>query len=460
MKKIKYLFLVFLFLACIPPLKSADKFIMDSDLSVFKYTEGKSVVELYFAYTQRSLIYVISGNEFLASVNTQVIIKELNSSKELLNQVYGMNSQVSDTSRPKLLSKLIGQQNFTLSPGTYKIILIGSDKNNPSSSDTANFDIVIPQFEPEKTDLSSLQLSTHIEKSGDKNSIFYKNGLEVTPNPNLLFGGNLKKIFYYLEIYNIEKEYDSDSVFFITQIIDMSGNIVESLQKRETVRKAAFVETGFYPADSLQTGSYLFRAMLVNVVTGSKIVREKKYFIFNTALTKDTGPVDNLGYMQSDFITKSEEFIDDEFGKVIYIRTTKETDEYKKLTNVDDKRKFMYLFWKRRDTEPLTAKFEFREEYLKRVSEANKKFKQSFTEGWKTDKGRIFIKYGPPNDIERHFMEANVKNYEIWTYEYVEGGTEAVFAETSTSGEGIYYLVHSTLRNEYQDPNWFVKLKK
>lgn len=457
----KYFILIYLFVISFADLKSADKFIMDSDLSVFKYSENKSVVEIYFAYTQRSLIYVKSGTEFIAMANTQIVIKDINTDKELLNQIYGMNSQVSDTSRAVLLSKLIGQQNFTLATGSYNILIIGSDKNNPLSSDTAKYDVVIPQNDPEKTDLSSLQLSTYIEKSGDKNSIFYKNGLDVTPNPNLLFGGNLKKIYFYIEIYNIEKEYNSDSIFFITQILDVSGNIVESSQKREIVRKPAFVETGLYPVDSLQTGSYVFKVMLVNTVTGSKIEREKKFYIFNTALMKDSDPVDNLGYMQSEFITKSEEYIDDEFSKVIYIRTQKETDEYKKLTNVDDKRKFMYAFWKRRDTEPLTPKFEFREEYMKRINEANKKFKHSFyTEGWKSDMGRIFIKYGPPDDIERHFMEANVKNYEIWTYEYIEGGTEAIFAETSTSGEGIYYLVHSTLRNEFHDPNWFVKLKK
>jgi len=460
MKYIKFILLLTLITGITPSLRSADKFIMDSDLSVFKYSDSKSVVEIYFSYTQRCLIYQNSGNEFIATVNTQVIIKDINEGKELFNQTFGMNSQVSDTSRAKLLSKLIGQQNFTLPSGSYKIILIGYDKNSISSSDTSNFELIIPQYEPEKTDMSSLQLSTGIEKSSDKNSIFYKNGLEVTPNPNLLFGGNLNRIFYYIEVYNIEKEFNSDSIFFITQLIDLSGNIVESNQKKEMSRKSAFVEYGFHAADSLQTGSYIFRVMLVNILSGSKIVREKKFYIYNAFQNQETDLADDLGYMQSEFINKSEEFLDNEFEKIIYIRSKKETDEYKKLTTVEDKRKFLYTFWKKKDTSPLTPKFEMRDEYFKRVSEANKKFKQGFTDGWKSDRGRIYILYGPPDDIDRHFMEANVKNYEIWTFEYVEGGTEAIFAETSTSGEGTYFLVHSTLRNEYQDPNWYAKLKK
>ncbi|MCU0373290.1 MAG: GWxTD domain-containing protein, partial [Ignavibacteria bacterium] len=341
-----------------------------------------------------------------------------------------------------------------------KITLIGYDKNSVSSSDTSDFEVIIPQYDTEKTDMSSLQLSTGIEKSGDKNSIFYKNGLEVTPNPNLLWGGNLNKIFYYLEIYNIEKEFSSDSIFFVTQVIDLAGNIVESSQKRETGKKPAFVEYGFRNADSLQTGSYVFKVMLVYVLTGSKIVREKKFYVYNAVLNQETVMPDNLGFMQSEFVNKPEEYLDDEFEKIIYIRSAKETDEYEKLKTVDDKRKFLYAFWKKKDTNPLTPKFEMREEYFKRVTEANKKYKQGFADGWKSDRGRFYILYGPPEDIERHFMEANVKNYEIWTYEYIEGGVEAVFAETSTSGEGIYYLVHSTFRNEYQDPNWLIKLKK
>jgi len=460
MKYIRFILLLSLIACFTSSLRSADKFIMDSDLSVFKYSDSKSVVEIYFSFTQRCLIYQYSGNEFIATVNTQVIIIDADAGKELFNQTFGMNSQVSDTSRAKLLSKLIGQQNFTLSSGSYKIILIGYDKNNVSSSDSSDYELIIPQYEPEKTDMSSLQLSTGIEKSNDKNSIFYKNGLEVTPNPNLLFGGNLNKIFYYLEIYNIEKEFSSDSVFFITQLIDLSGNIVESSQKKEMGRKSAFVEFGFHIADSLQTGSYVFKVMLVNILTGNKIIREKKFYVYNAVLSQETGLTDDLGFMQSEFVNKPVESLDDEFEKIIYIRSAKETEEYKKLNTVEDKRKFLYAFWKKKDTNPVTPKFELREEYFKRVSEANKKYKQGFADGWKSDRGRIFILYGPPDDIERHFMEANVKNYEIWTYEYIEGGTEAIFAETSTSGEGIYYLVHSTLRNEYEDPNWYVKLKK
>jgi len=62
--------------------------------------------------------------------------------------------------------------------------------------------------------------------------------------------------------------------------------------------------------------------------------------------------------------------------------------------------------------------------------------------------------------VEKHFMEADIKNYEIWTFDYVEGGTICVFGEVTTSGEGTYNLIHSTMRNEFKDPNWMLKLKK
>ncbi len=439
---------------------SQEKSYFDADYSVFKTGDTKSTVELYFSFTQRGLSYAFSDGQFRAQANINVSISDIIDNKIVFNETYGLQSLVKDTAKNQLTSKLIGQQNYLLAPGDYRFILIGFDSRNLNVFDTIKFDVSLPQYESSKTYISGLQLSTSIQKSEDKNSIFYKNGLEVTPNPNLLFGNNLNQLHYYIEIYGIKNEFFSDSVFLISKINDMNGNLKFQNSKLEKSKSNAFVEIGSFRLDSLLTGKYNINLTLVDKISGAKIEKDKYFFIYNSGKVISQNVVDEKNYLQSEFVTMSEKSVDDEFEKVIYIRTKAENDDFQKLKNIDDKRRFLYGFWKRRDVNPETPKFEARTDYFKRIDEANRMFKQGFTEGWKTDRGRIYVTYGNPSDIERHPFESETRNYEIWTYDYIEGGTKCVFVETQQSNSGFYYLVHSTIRNEIRDPDWERKLKK
>ncbi|MCX6165226.1 MAG: GWxTD domain-containing protein, partial [Ignavibacteriae bacterium] len=93
------------------------------------------------------------------------------------------------------------------------------------------------------------------------------------------------------------------------------------------------------------------------------------------------------------------------------------------------------------------------------VAEANKLFKQGFTEGWKTDRGRIYLTYGRPNDIESFPYESDIKGYEIWHYDLLQGGTICVFMEQQP-GSGWFIIAHSTIRGELKNDNWKDQLKK
>ena len=73
-------------------------------------------------------------------------------------------------------------------------------------------------------------------------------------------------------------------------------------------------------------------------------------------------------------------------------------------------------------------------------------------EGWKTDRGRVYLIYGGPDEIERFPNEIETRPYEIWHYESVEGGVIFVFADIT--GFGSYQLVHSTKRGELRDDSW------
>ena len=142
-----------------------------------------------------------------------------------------------------------------------------------------------------------------------------------------------------------------------------------------------------------------------------------------------------------------------------YILSDQDKSKFKDLKAINDKRKFMYDFWKAKDYNPNTQVLETKIAYFKRVNETNKMFKEAYTEGWKTDRGRIFILYGKPDDVEKYPFESQSKSYEIWKYNSVEGGGECAFVEIQQA-TGVYKLVHSTFRTELKNQDWKNEIDK
>ncbi|MBI3476310.1 MAG: GWxTD domain-containing protein [Acidobacteria bacterium] len=87
--------------------------------------------------------------------------------------------------------------------------------------------------------------------------------------------------------------------------------------------------------------------------------------------------------------------------EVPWIITEEERAAFKLLSNDEERQKFVEGFWGRRDPTPDTVENEFRDEYFRRVMYANERFGSGIP-GWKTDRGRIYIVYGPPDEIESH----------------------------------------------------------
>ena len=135
---------------------------------------------------------------------------------------------------------------------------------------------------------------------------------------------------------------------------------------------------------------------------------------------------------------------------VAYILTGEEKEAFLHLNSDEEREQFIEQFWLRRDPTPDTVENEFREEHYRRIAYANERF-SSGKPGWRTDRGRIYIAWGPPDDIESHLSggayyrpieegggSTSTYAFEIWRYRYLEGvGQEVIleFVDPSMSGE-------------------------
>ena len=135
---------------------------------------------------------------------------------------------------------------------------------------------------------------------------------------------------------------------------------------------------------------------------------------------------------------------------VVYIITDEERKAFKKLQTDEERERFIEEFWRRRDPDPDTDENEFKEEYYERVAYANEHFASGIP-GWKSDRGRIWIMYGKPDERETHPMGGQYDRpsyegggstttypFETWFYRYLAGvgsGVEIEFVDPTGSGE-------------------------
>ena len=135
---------------------------------------------------------------------------------------------------------------------------------------------------------------------------------------------------------------------------------------------------------------------------------------------------------------------------VVYIITDEERQAWKRLNTDEEREQFIEQFWLRRDPTPDTVENEFREEHYRRIAYANEHYASGIP-GWKSDRGRIYITFGPADEIESHPSggsyqrpieegggETSTYPFEQWRYRYIEGiGTNIIieFVDPTMSGE-------------------------
>jgi len=152
---------------------------------------------------------------------------------------------------------------------------------------------------------------------------------------------------------------------------------------------------------------------------------------------------------------------------VRWIITDEERAEYTKLATDQQRDHFVEDFWERRNPTPGSAENRFKEEHYRRLAYANQSFAAGVP-GWKTDRGRVYIVYGPPDEREEYPGRTTPSgatgsfrqqfSSEIWRYNFIKGlGHGVFFVFLDTCGCGEYVLQHnarSQISILYGSPDW------
>lgn len=430
---------------------------LDVDYSQFRGTGDSAYVELYYAFNSGALTYTESNGSFVGAVELDVRIFDGSRRDRIVKErQFRMNSTATDTGAGTVGKNVVGLSGLFIPPGSYHVSVVGRDIANPDVADSVTFELNIREIPRRHISLSDIQFANSIRQiPEDPHNTFYKNTLEVIPNPSRVFGLGHPILFYYLELYNLLVNAEIGDEYKVRAIVlDAVGNQYHEREYSKNRRYESSVEVGTVNTSAYRSGTYTLSISVIDSASNVVANVSRRFFVFNPqhGVAEEARDATPQGVIASVYAVMSEEELDKEFEQMRYITTAQDRREYNRLRTKAEKQQFLFEFWRRLDPDPSTASNPVREEYFERVRHANQQFGFGFREGWRTDRGRVFIVYGPPDDYERYPSRSDTKPYEIWHYHDIQGGVIFVFVDRT--GFQDYQLVHSTHRNELRDDNW------
>jgi GWxTD domain-containing protein len=175
-----------------------------------------------------------------------------------------------------------------------------------------------------------------------------------------------------------------------------------------------------------------------------RIPQEKKRPAQQIAQAK-AGPPAQTATLPAPAANPFQKWLDEE---AVYITSEDERRAFNRLTSDEERQQFIMQFWLRRDPTPGTEENEMKEEHYRRIAWSNDRFSASIP-GWKTDRGAIYIKYGPPDALDTYAATPSTYPYEKWRYRYIEGfGPNAEFEFVDPTMTGRYHLTQDPTEKE------------
>ena len=428
----------------------------------FSSIEG-SYIETYLAFDANTLYLEKNEGHYIGEINISVSIKDLSTKNEVINQKYVLKS-------PKFNKKelnnlfFIDQNRYLLKPSNYDITVQYFDLNSNEVVKMIEHQFKIDDYTV--TSLSDIQLIDDYYKN-DSNSTFSKSGYDLTPYVSNFYPSHINKLTFYFEEYNLEKIGSGKYIL---------NTFIETYQTKKPLNDFNKLKRKFYVKDSLTNCSNLLSFDITSLPTGNynlvceirdkknNVISSKKVFFqrsnsFSNFSLQDMSAVSILGTFVEEFNDKKQmaKFID-----YLYpIYTPEENIFAQNQLEKNDlmlMQKFFYNFWKSRD--PINPQIAW-ESYLAKVKSVNNDFKNFKIAGYLTDRGRVYLQYGPPNSRHEVRNASSSYPYEIWHYYKLNNQSDRKFVFVNSDfATDEYRLVYSNVNGEVTNQEWSNRIKQ
>jgi GWxTD domain-containing protein len=445
-------FVIAVFLTLVLGELPAQKLTSYFDYKVFQVPGEGLLLETYFDTKGASVEYVaISDSMHQANIELKIIVSK--SSGGIKD--FRKESIKSPISHIKERPDFINIQQFLLSKGSYTLEIELLDVNSKNLAPVLFTREVNLELNSDRVGFSDVQLLAGF-RPADKGSMTAKAGVDMLPYMSNVYGTEFNELFFYVELYSMEKELKMDDAFLLTYFLEDADyeKIIASTEVKKRVKASSVhSELGLLDISKVPTGRYNLRLEARNrdlELLASKelsIYRENKNLYVDK--TEDeinltfVGSVDSkdslLQYMYSlrPIASEQERAVIDNLSKSYTLYQCKS---------------FFYTFWTERNAfDPSSAW----NAYNSNVSLVEDAYGTSNRAGYETDMGRIYLRYGEPNSIVNEANDTEAYPYQIWHYYKAGKFTDRrfVFYDPELLNRE-YTLLHSDVPGEIRNPRW------
>lgn len=368
------------------------------DHAGFQDPDGRAIQEFYFRITNNQLTFKDEDGLFVGRAFVKLEFQDENEDKvgEASRQFeFAVSTEEQSLSADHAQLLLLREQ---VDPRTRRVKIEIQDSNarkrgllyaftGKRKNGTTEALLTPPPFTEDcELCISDIQFAWSVEKES-AGSAFAKNGLNVVPNAGRTFGLLQNIVSVYYEVYdNSEGEAAQAGLPYILehQLIDPNGTLVQVSRDTVIIGDKTFGKFVRFDVQDLPSGEYAMKIEVRQFTTGREVTHSRHFGVV---------------WGNESWATTEEDVLDQ--ARVLF--EEKEFDRFKDMSAAD-REVYLGQFWNKYDPTPDTRYNELRIEFDKRVAYANTHFSAFGRKGMVTDRGRIYVRFGAPDEVTREVM--------------------------------------------------------
>lgn len=404
-------------------------------------------LEVYMQFVSYSVLYKNEGNGLRSKVLISVEIAD--TTQTVFSDRYVLESPEAIDSIQDDFYEVLRIQ---LNPGKYTMKLNLLDVNKEGSEISGNLPITIEDFS-KNTKISDIIVAEFAYPS-DEQTNFDKSGYHIIPMLSSFYATDSKNLPIYLELYGTEGIMDSTFLLSYRMINTKDATEIQGFSKTFSYKKGPVIPVfESINIEDLSTGNYQLEVRVSR--SSNEILAVQTYDFERSNENNSMFTMENLQLdpaFQASIPTDSVLYFLESLIPISKPAEIKNIIETLKSKNVENARKHLQGYWV--ITSP-TNSYESWLKYKAQVVFVQDIYGNNFQEGFETDRGRVYLKYGAPNQVNARESSPSEYPYEIWTYNKIGiySNKRFIFYNPDLVNNA-YRLLHSDMLGELKNPAW------
>ncbi len=417
-------------------------------------------IEFTFIIDGKSVKYMETApGQYEAGVEIKIDITNQENNSAVKGMHFVMTSPIYQDTVPDNKAIFGDIVNFSIPNGSYLLDFTLTDVHNPGAPPITYSDDIVVYFPEDKVITSPVLLASKITPATEED-FFAKYGYNFTPLEYSYLDENQFYLFPYFEVYNTEKILGTNAHFIVRGSIESLTNKWLSLSEYEQNTLYETAPALFIPMQfnlySLPSGNYNVVIEILDTNRNSLVKNLVFFQRYNSRIELDISNYEDI-ITDSSFVDKIKDInvLREYTSSLFPIADFNEVNFFSKNINkltIEQLQRFFYAFWVNREPDnPERAWLG----YKAKVDYVQRAYGSNLVKGYRTDRGRVYLQYGPPDNIKESVFSPRTYAYQVWQYYSLEGLSNVKFVFCNYDNvSNDYQLVHSDKPGEFYNPAW------